>query len=90
MKRLVILILVGAILLTGCWDKREINQLAFVQGLGIEKGKDDMIHLIVQILKPGLLATGGGGAGGTGGRKCCWQALCCFSSQWGGFCKGFF
>lgn len=89
MKRLVILILVGAILLTGCWDKREINQLAFVQGLGIEKGKDDMIHLIVQILKPGLLATGGGGAGGTGGGSAVGKPYAVFQASGVDFAKAF-
>lgn len=74
MKRIIILIILIAFLLSGCWDKKEINQLAFVQGLGIEKGKDNLIRLVVQILKPGLLTsggssgTGGGGGGGGGGK----------------------
>ncbi|ADD03279.1 germination protein, Ger(x)C family [Thermoanaerobacter italicus Ab9] len=90
MKRFVILILVVAILLAGCWDKREINQLAFVQGLGIEKGKDDMIHLIVQILKPGLMAAGGGGGGGgLGGGSAIGKPYAVFQASGVDFAKAF-
>ncbi|MGI1692012.1 Ger(x)C family spore germination protein [Thermoanaerobacter uzonensis] len=89
MKRFVILIFIISLLFTGCWDKREINQLAFVQGLGIERGKDDMIHLIVQILKPGLLAAGGGGAGGTGGGSAVGKPYAVFQASGVDFAKAF-
>nr|WP_279625020.1 Ger(x)C family spore germination protein [Thermoanaerobacter siderophilus] len=89
MKRFIILILTIAILLTGCWDKREINQLAFVQGLGIERGKDDMIHLIVEILKPGLLTAGGGGTGGTGGGSAAGKPYAVFQASGVDFAKAF-
>ncbi|AIS53253.1 spore germination protein KC [Thermoanaerobacter kivui] len=89
MKRFIILILTITILLTGCWDKREINQLAFVQGLGIERGKDDMIHIIVEILKPGLLTAGGGGAGGTGGGSAAGKPYAVFQASGVDFAKAF-
>ncbi|MBE3593310.1 MAG: Ger(x)C family spore germination protein [Thermoanaerobacter sp.] len=89
MKRFIILILTIAILLTGCWDKREINQLAFVQGLGIERGKDDMIHLIVEILKPGLLTASGGGTGGTGGGSAVGKPYAVFQASGVDFAKAF-
>jgi len=54
--------------LTGCWDKREINELAFVQGVIIDKDANN-IKLILHILKPSVLAQskGGGRMGGGGG-----------------------
>lgn len=66
MRKFFILLIIILIFVPGCWDKREINQLAFVQGLGIDKGKDNMVDLTLQLLKPGLLAGGGGGGAGGG------------------------
>ncbi|HBT50272.1 MAG: Germination protein [Caldanaerobacter subterraneus] len=85
-----ILILLTTLLVTeGCWDKREINQLAFVQGLGIEKGEDGMIHLVVEILKPGLLVSGGGPGGGTGGGSAVGKPYAVFQANGVDFAKAF-
>ncbi|SNX54305.1 Ger(x)C family spore germination protein [Thermoanaerobacterium sp. RBIITD] len=72
MKKLILVIIIISILLTGCWDKREINELAFVQGIGVDRDKNGMTDLTIQVLKPGALAglaggSGGGGGGGGGG-----------------------
>ncbi|AEF16328.1 germination protein, Ger(x)C family [Thermoanaerobacterium xylanolyticum LX-11] len=64
MKRVLILFIILSLLLTGCWDKREINELAFVQGIGMDIDKDKMCNITVQILKPANLATSSGGGGG--------------------------
>ncbi|MGI1660462.1 MAG: Ger(x)C family spore germination protein [Desulfitobacterium sp.] len=49
-------------LLTGCWDKRELNTLAIVQAIGIDLTEDGLVSLSVQILKPSELKGGGGKA----------------------------
>ncbi len=51
-------------LLTGCFDKREVDELGYVIALGIDKGKTNYIKMTFQIAKP---QAGGGGEGGGGG-----------------------
>lgn len=55
-------------LIAGCWDKKELNQLAFVRAMGVDKSEAG-IELTVQVAKPSALApqTGGGAGGGGGG-----------------------
>ncbi|MDI6605226.1 MAG: Ger(x)C family spore germination protein [Thermoanaerobacteraceae bacterium] len=67
MKRLLILLIIILMLVTGCWDKREINELGFVQGIGIDKTKNGMVNLTIQVVKPSVLAGAGGIGGGGGG-----------------------
>ncbi|WP_438444655.1 Ger(x)C family spore germination protein [Gorillibacterium sp. sgz5001074] len=59
---------VGAVLLTGCWDRREINDVAIVTGTAMDKvgGK---YRAAVQFPLPGQLGGPGGGGGGTSGSK---------------------
>ncbi|WP_434655161.1 Ger(x)C family spore germination protein [Thermoanaerobacterium thermosaccharolyticum] len=64
MKKVLALLIILSLLLTGCWDKREINELAFVQGIGMDIDKDRMCDITVQVLKPANLATSSGGGGG--------------------------
>ncbi|TCP29212.1 spore germination protein KC [Scopulibacillus darangshiensis] len=56
------------LLLTGCWDRTEINDLALVLGTGIDKTDDNKIQLSVQLSIPKAMGgtqqgTGGGGSG---------------------------
>lgn len=47
-------------LLTGCWNRRELNDLAIVMGFGIDKvGKEYQIS--TQVVNPGEVAERGGG-----------------------------
>ncbi|MCU9614394.1 Ger(x)C family spore germination protein [Caldibacillus lycopersici] len=51
------------LLLSGCWNRREVNDLAIAVALGIDKNKDETYSVSVQILSPGEVAspqTGGG------------------------------
>lgn len=60
-KRLLILIMLCFSLLTaGCWDRKEINQIGFAVGLGIDKEKDNYL-ITTQMALPSLLEGGGGG-----------------------------
>jgi len=63
-------ILVLLLTASGCWNYRELNNLAIVAGVGIDlAGKSDRILLTVQIIKPGEVRApeAGGGGGGKGG-----------------------
>lgn len=51
------------ILLTGCWNRIEINDIAIVTAIGIDLTEDDEIHLSLQVAVPSKL----GSSGPTGG-----------------------
>ncbi|MFF2288684.1 Ger(x)C family spore germination protein [Peribacillus butanolivorans] len=70
MKRVLLLLgICGAIpLVSGCWDRVEINDLAIVTAAAIEKKEDDQIELSIQVVIPKSISGGGGQGGpGTGG-----------------------
>ncbi len=56
-----LLILSIILLTTGCWNRKELNQLAIVAAVGVDKGDDQKIQLTIQIIKPGTLKEGGSG-----------------------------
>ncbi|MGO4108327.1 Ger(x)C family spore germination protein [Paenibacillus sp. YAF4_2] len=64
------IVLLGMLLLlSGCWDRREINDVAFVLASAIDK-EGDNIRVSVLIPLPGNMGgTGSGGGGGSGGQK---------------------
>jgi spore germination protein KC len=50
---IVVILLVSLLFLEGCWGKREVEQLAFVMSLGIDKGKEPGTYQITyQIARP--------------------------------------
>jgi len=44
-------------MLTGCWNRRELDTLSVVQAVGIDKTEDDEISLTLQLLKPDAVKT---------------------------------
>ncbi|MFZ5942768.1 MAG: Ger(x)C family spore germination protein [Bacillota bacterium] len=48
------------IILSGCWDRQEINQIGFAVGLGIDKDGEDYV-VTTQLALPSMLEGGGGG-----------------------------
>ena len=53
----------------GCWDRRELEDQAFVQTIGIDKAKNQQLAVTFRIAVPsktGLGQTGGGGGGSEG------------------------
>lgn len=40
------------LVLAGCWDKKELNEVAVVMGVGIDKGENRQIRLTAQVIKP--------------------------------------
>ncbi|CAG7646894.1 Ger(x)C family spore germination protein [Paenibacillus allorhizosphaerae] len=50
------LLIVVAAALSGCWDRRELNDLAIAVGLGLDK-QENNIRVTTQIVNPGEVAT---------------------------------
>lgn len=42
-------------MLPGCWNRRELNTLAIVQAVGIDRTEDGQINISLQILKPSVI-----------------------------------
>ncbi|MBP1962627.1 Ger(x)C family spore germination protein [Paenibacillus aceris] len=61
MTKLALTASVLSLLLTGCWDRTEVNDLALVTGAAIDKYDDTSIELTLQIFIP--RGPGGGGGG---------------------------
>ncbi|MGG3563059.1 Ger(x)C family spore germination protein [Neobacillus rhizosphaerae] len=51
--------------LSGCWNQKELTDLAFVMAMGVDKGKDKKFHVSFQLVNPGNVSSGqtGGGNG---------------------------
>ncbi|MDZ5722344.1 Ger(x)C family spore germination protein [Bacillus inaquosorum] len=62
---LAVLMLLSVIVLPGCWDKRELTDLAIISAIGIDRTNEGNYVLHLQIINPGNVAGGlqGGGAG---------------------------
>lgn len=62
-KSIVILLLTGsaAVSLTGCWSRRELNEVSIVVGMGIDKIKEGY-RVSIQIVNPGEVTAGAGGS----------------------------
>ncbi|KGR91318.1 spore gernimation protein GerC [Ureibacillus massiliensis 4400831 = CIP 108448 = CCUG 49529] len=68
MKKLIFIIPVSIVLmiiLTGCWDRREVNDLAIAVALGIDKSEDKGYTVSAQILNPSEIASSSSGGGGS-------------------------
>lgn len=50
------------ILLTGCWNRRELNELSILLGLGIDKEKEQYL-ITAQVVNPSEIASKQGGSG---------------------------
>lgn len=51
-KAILFLILALVLLLTGCWNRRELNELAIAVGMGIDK-QGDQFRVSLQVVDPG-------------------------------------
>ncbi|WP_165859363.1 Ger(x)C family spore germination protein [Desulfofundulus salinus] len=76
---LVFLLLFLPLVLSGCWDHREVEELGIVLLTAVDAAPEGKIRVVVQTLVPaavaggggggGMSGVGGGGGGGGGGRK---------------------
>lgn len=68
MRNVLVLILLVIPFLSGCWSRTEINDLAVVTAVGIDKVENDKIRIALQLAIPRLLGPAGQGGGGGGGQ----------------------
>ncbi len=67
MKGIVALFLLLCLfLLSGCWDQKELNDIALIEGVGIDKAKDGQVEVTVSMIAPQAQSAGGDGGGGKG------------------------
>lgn len=64
--RMLLVVVFSISLLTGCWDRVEVNDIAIVTAIGLDLIKEDQIRLSLQIAIPSKLGPTGGSGGGTG------------------------
>jgi spore germination protein KC len=50
--------------LSGCWDNKELNKVAVVMGVGLDKTKDNQYKVTAQVIKPSSKGDGTGTGGG--------------------------
>lgn len=58
------LIVIGTILLSGCWNKRELTDIAVVSALAIDKNEEGKYVGTFQVINAGNIASGEQGGGG--------------------------
>lgn len=61
-----ILVIACLLMVGGCWGRTEVDDLAFVMSIGLDKGEDNTVYVTFQIAVPRAVA-GGGGQGGEPG-----------------------
>ncbi|MFP7298922.1 Ger(x)C family spore germination protein [Neobacillus niacini] len=62
-----LLVIGAALLLSGCWSKKELTDLAIVAAIGIDKNEEGRYVGTLQIINPGNVASGMQGGGGSQG-----------------------
>jgi spore germination protein KC/spore germination protein len=62
-------LLLSLLPLAGCWDRTEINDVAFVLTTGLDLEKDGQVRYTVLVPLPGQMGGPSGGGGGTSGDK---------------------
>ncbi|MDK2985716.1 MAG: spore germination protein [Clostridia bacterium] len=68
-----IIFIIFILSIAGCWNRRELDTLAIVFGVGIDKAKKPgNIEITAQVIKPGEMKSPQGGSGG-GGEKPYWN-----------------
>ncbi len=60
---LVLLTVIFIPLLSGCWSRKELNNLAIVSGMGIDKSDKNRYHVSIQVVNPEQLAGSKAGGG---------------------------
>jgi spore germination protein KC len=64
---LVLILLLIIITTSGCWSKKELNEIAIVLGTGVDYTNDNKIQLTYQLARPAAFGGGGMGGGPGGG-----------------------
>ena len=61
------MILFYLLMVTGCYDSREIDDLSYPLAIGLDIGEANILRLSLQMAAPLAIGEGGGGEGGGGG-----------------------
>lgn len=64
-KLILFLMLICTTFTTGCWDKTELNEMAIVSAVGLDRNKEGKLVGTFQIINPGNVAGALQGGGGT-------------------------
>ncbi|WP_082235383.1 Ger(x)C family spore germination protein [Halobacillus massiliensis] len=56
-KKAILLLIICCVLLSGCWDSRELDDLGIAVALGIDKTEEGKYALYTQIINPSEIAT---------------------------------
>lgn len=72
-KSLICIFLV--LILSGCWNSRELDTLGIVMGVGVDKSTESgKVQVTTQIVKPGEIKSSSNKSGGGGETKAFWNA----------------
>jgi spore germination protein KC len=63
-KTKLLLVILFGLLMGGCWDRNEVNDLAIVTGAAVDKAENQQIKLTIQVFIPRAIGVGQGGGGG--------------------------
>ena len=63
--RLIAVVIAALLFLPGCWDQKELNEVAVVIGVGIDTGENGQFAVTAQVIKP----TTAGSIAGSGGSE---------------------
>lgn len=64
-----LLLALSLLLLAGCWDRTEINDVAFVVSSAVDLEENGKVRMTVMVPLPGQMGGATGGGGGTAGEK---------------------
>ncbi|WP_148357515.1 Ger(x)C family spore germination protein [Peribacillus simplex] len=64
-KLILFLMLISTTFTSGCWDKTELNEMAIVSAVGLDRNKEGKLVGTFQIINPGNVAGALQGGGGT-------------------------
>lgn len=62
-----LLALLIPLLLSGCWERKELNEIAFVLGMGLDKSESGYKVTMQVVIPSSISSQTAGGAGGGGG-----------------------
>ena len=58
------LVMVSVVAAGGCWGRTEVDDLALVLAIGLDKGEDNTVYVTLQMAVPRAVASGGAQGGG--------------------------
>lgn len=62
-------LLIIPLLLTGCWNNRDLVEINIVAGLGLDRTEDGKVLLTVQVVEPAAIQSTSSGKGKSGGEQ---------------------